>query len=86
VLSEFAGASCQMPEALAVNPYSPEDMVAAMHLALSMNAHERRRRMGALRSRVALKDVHWWAAQFLHDLRHTASASPAVTPYASSVA
>jgi trehalose 6-phosphate synthase/phosphatase len=69
VLSEFAGAATQLPEALSVNPYAIDEMAAAMKHALTMNVVERRRRMGALRARVVAHDVTWWASAFLDDLR-----------------
>ena len=71
LLSEFAGAAAQLPEAVAVNPYATHEMAVAMRHALHMDTGERRRRMRALRARVAAQDVNWWAASFMRDLRHT---------------
>lgn len=68
VLSEFAGAAAELPEALMVNPYAIEDMADAMARALAMAASERQRRMAALRARVAVHDVNWWASAFLTDV------------------
>jgi trehalose 6-phosphate synthase/phosphatase len=68
LLSEFAGAAAQLPEAVAVNPYAIDEMAAAMNEALTMAGVERRRRMRALRARVAAQDITWWASRFMRDL------------------
>jgi trehalose 6-phosphate synthase/phosphatase len=72
VLSEFAGASRELPEAVSVNPYDVEEMASRMKDALTMETSERRRRMAALRQRVAATDVYWWATTFLRDLADVA--------------
>ena len=72
VLSEFAGAASELPEALPVNPYDVEDLAARMNDALSMDTVERRRRMAALRQRVADTDIYWWANTFVRDVKRTA--------------
>ena len=38
VLSQFAGASRELPEALIVNPYDADECAAALHRALTMPA------------------------------------------------
>jgi trehalose 6-phosphate synthase/phosphatase len=68
VLSEFAGASEELHEALSVNPYLIEEVAAAMARALAMPEVERRVRMGTLRRRVSLNDRNRWAGTFLRDL------------------
>src|SRR3989454_14282 len=68
VLSEFAGAARELPEAVSVNPYDIDELTARMKDALTMEMPERRRRMAALRQRVAATDVYWWAATFLRDV------------------
>jgi trehalose 6-phosphate synthase/phosphatase len=72
VLSEFAGAARELPEAVSVNPYDVEEVAARIKDALIMDKAERRRRMAAMRQRVADTDVYWWAATFLCDLRDAA--------------
>jgi trehalose 6-phosphate synthase/phosphatase len=75
VLSEFAGASWELPEALQVNPYDLEATAESYYRALTMDEEERRRRLRPLRVRVANYDVHRWASAFLDQLeaitRHT---------------
>ena len=68
VLSEFAGASEELREAVLVNPYDVDGTAAAIHQALTMDGPDRRRRMRALRTTVLEHDVHRWVARFLETL------------------
>jgi trehalose 6-phosphate synthase/phosphatase len=68
VLSEFAGASWELPEALQVNPYDVDGTAESCYRALTMGLEERRNRLGPLRVRVETYDVHRWAATFLEQL------------------
>jgi trehalose 6-phosphate synthase/phosphatase len=68
VLSEFAGASWELPEAIQVNPYDVESAAESYYRALTMGPEERRTRLGPLRARVEAYDVHRWAATFLEQL------------------
>ena len=68
VLSRFAGASAQMPEALLVNPYSAEELSDAIRAALAMPLDERKRRWRALMTNVEREDVIWWRDLFLDAL------------------
>ncbi|MGD1956131.1 MAG: trehalose-6-phosphate synthase, partial [Sphingomonadales bacterium] len=61
VLSEFAGAAAELPDAVMTNPYSHDDMDRAIDLALDMPLDERRARMDRLRKNVETWDVHYWA-------------------------
>ena len=71
VLSEFAGAASELPEAFHVNPYDVERTAEAIYTALTMPADERRARMTALRQRVLRYDVHWWVRSFLDQLQRS---------------
>lgn len=83
ILSEMAGASEELREALLVNPYSIEHLASAIAVALHMDASERRARMRALRQRVSGRGVEEWVSSFLKDLRRpsgrAAVSSPDVT-------
>ena len=68
VLSEFAGASWELPEALQVNPYDTDGTADVFYRALTMESEERRARLGPLRTRVETFDVHRWSASFLEQL------------------
>ncbi|RYF19196.1 MAG: trehalose-6-phosphate synthase [Comamonadaceae bacterium] len=67
VLSRFAGAAREMPEALIVNPYHVEETADALHQALTMPAAEQRERMASLRSTVHEFNVYRWAGRMLSD-------------------
>jgi len=67
VLSRFAGAAREMPEALIVNPYHVEETADALHRAATMPAAEQRERMASLRSTVHEFNVYRWAARMLAD-------------------
>jgi len=65
VLSEFAGAARDLPEALIINPYDTEEFADAVHAAIVMEPAERRRRMDRLRAQVDEFNIYRWAADFL---------------------
>jgi trehalose 6-phosphate synthase len=68
VLSEFAGAADELPQAYFVNPFGPDSIAEALHAALTDDRLERHRRMAALQARVRANDVRQWAATFLQNL------------------
>ncbi len=65
VLSEFAGAADELTQALLVNPHDIDGMKEQVVDAVRMSPSQRRRRMRALRRRVAAHDVGRWAQSFL---------------------
>ncbi|MEJ6023590.1 alpha,alpha-trehalose-phosphate synthase (UDP-forming) [Ramlibacter sp. PS4R-6] len=67
ILSRFAGAAREMPEALVVNPYHVEETADALERALSMPPGEQRERMAALRTTVREFNVFRWAGRMLSD-------------------
>jgi trehalose 6-phosphate synthase len=67
VLSQFAGASRELPEALIVNPYDIEQAATALHVALTMSEEEQRERMRSMRSLVQEFNVYRWAGRMLLD-------------------
>src|ERR671911_1537199 len=77
VLSEFAGASWELPEAIQVNPYDVEATAESYYRALTMPEEERRSRLAPLRARVENYDVHRWAATFLEQLEAVTRRTPA---------
>lgn len=80
VLSEFAGAAAELPEALLVNPYDVDGMAATLGRALELAPAERRWRMAALRKRVSGHTVHHWAESFLDKLGQAAESKPCTKP------
>ena len=67
VLSQFAGASRELPEALVVNPYDADQCARALHIALTMDADEQRERMRFMRGVVREFNVYRWAGRMLLD-------------------
>lgn len=65
VLSEMAGASRELREAIIVNPNDPDAMVHALDSALRMSAEEQSERMAPMRSRVSRYTVGVWVDDFL---------------------
>jgi alpha,alpha-trehalose-phosphate synthase [UDP-forming] len=67
VLSQFAGASKELVDALIINPYDEEGMVASFVKALEMTGNEQQARMKSLREQVEAKNVYAWAGKILGD-------------------
>ena len=65
ILSDFAGASRELIEAIVVNPFSEEQNVEAIRQALEMPVEERRRRMRKMRATVAENNVYRWAGKII---------------------
>src|SRR4051795_1075043 len=64
VLSEFAGAAIELPQAFLVNPHDIEGLKAAVVRAATASPRETTRRMRTLRNRVFSHDVVRWASDF----------------------
>jgi trehalose 6-phosphate synthase len=60
VLSEFAGAAEQLPEALRCNPYDVEGLAGTIDLALELEEEDARRRLEKMAARCERHDVFWW--------------------------
>jgi len=86
ILSRFAGAAEQMPEALLVNPYSAEELSDALQRALRMSLTERKMRWSAMIEDVRRRDVMWWLESFRECLEADVSADGKVTELNRSVA
>jgi trehalose 6-phosphate synthase len=67
ILSQFAGASRELPEALVVNPYDADQCAAALSAALTMPAAEQGERMRFMRGVVREFNVYRWAGRMLLD-------------------
>ncbi len=67
ILSTFAGASRELPEALLVNPFDVSETAAAMRTAMQMGREERRERMKLMRRTVKENNVYRWAGRMLMD-------------------
>lgn len=69
ILSETAGTSRELGEALTVNPNDISAVSGALLSALEMPAAERRRSMGAMRKRLLRYDIVRWKNDFMDRLR-----------------
>lgn len=68
ILSEFAGAACELRDALLVNPYDEAGMAKAMDQALSMPAEERRARHQSMLAVMRQNSLERWRDRFVADL------------------
>jgi trehalose-6-phosphate synthase len=68
ILSRFAGASHELPDALVVNPYDTDELAQAIHTALSMPAEAKRVRMQRMRAVVKENNVYRWAGDLIGEL------------------
>ena len=65
VLSEFAGAADELQQALPCNPFDLEGLAGTISLALELDEHDRRRRLGEMAETVRQHDVYAWLEQEL---------------------
>ncbi len=76
VLSTFAGASNELPDALPINPYDVQQLAAAIHQALEMTEEEQGLRMARMRKTIHEHNVYRWAANLLSDLTEIRITAP----------
>ena len=67
VLSRFAGAARELPDAVLINPYAIDEFAEALRLALTMPAEEQEQRMVRMRNEVADNNVYRWAGMLLSE-------------------
>jgi trehalose-6-phosphate synthase len=67
ILSTFAGASRELPEAVLINPFDVSETANAMEIAMRMGRDERRSRMSLMRRTVKENNVYRWAGRMLMD-------------------
>jgi trehalose-6-phosphate synthase len=65
ILSIFAGASRELPDALIVNPYDVEQVAAAIRRALEMSPEEQEQRMARMRRVVREHNIFRWAGNLM---------------------
>jgi trehalose-6-phosphate synthase len=68
ILSTFAGAAQELPDALLVNPYDVDQLASAIHQALEFTEEEQAVRMSRMRKNVCEHNIYRWAATLLSDL------------------
>ncbi|MCK9489163.1 MAG: trehalose-6-phosphate synthase [Xanthomonadales bacterium] len=69
VLSRFAGAACELRQALIINPYDPQEVAAGIARALAMSLTERQQRWRDLTASLRDNDINHWRDRFLGQLR-----------------
>jgi len=69
ILSQFAGASWELKDALIVNPYDIDGMAEAVRAAVQIAPDERRARMARMRQAVREHNIYRWAGMLLSDLQ-----------------
>jgi trehalose 6-phosphate synthase/phosphatase len=78
ILSEMAGASKEMGEALIVNPFHHSEIAAALSQALSLPEDDQRKRNQIMQDRLRRYTVSRWAEDFIHALVQTEQLHSAV--------
>jgi trehalose 6-phosphate synthase len=69
VLSRFAGAAEELPQAILVNPYDPEGLVEGIERGLTMPLEERRERWAVMFEHLSKHDINAWRQSFLTALQ-----------------
>jgi trehalose 6-phosphate synthase/phosphatase len=69
ILSEMAGATKELGEALLVNPNNIMAVSDAIFAALTMSPSDQKRGMEIMQERIARYDVHKWANEFIKTLK-----------------
>ena len=69
ILSQFAGASSELRDALLVNPYDLDGMAEAVRVAVELTPEERRLRMTRMRQAVREHNIYRWAGLLLSELQ-----------------
>jgi trehalose 6-phosphate synthase/phosphatase len=79
ILSEFAGAAQELPNAFIVNPYNVNEVAQTIQKALMLTDAEKQKMVMPMKERVIKYDARYWADSFIQDLLET-SKTPDVLP------
>jgi trehalose 6-phosphate synthase/phosphatase len=69
ILSQTAGASEELRDALLVDPRKPSTLVAALSQAMSMPKRELRSRLKSMQQQTSANTIHTWASSFIKTLQ-----------------
>ncbi len=69
IISEMAGVSKEMGEAIIINPNNESEIADAIYQALNMPLEEQRERMRFMQKRISRYDVFKWANEFIKGLK-----------------
>lgn len=67
ILSEFAGASEELKEAILVNPYDLKETAGAIKTAVEMPLWEKIQRFQSMKKKIKKHSAQWWLNTFLDD-------------------
>jgi trehalose-6-phosphate synthase len=70
ILSQFAGASRELKDAVIINPYDIEEMAEAIKLALTLEHSEKSERMMRMHTAVKEHNIYRWAGKLIGELAH----------------
>jgi trehalose 6-phosphate synthase/phosphatase len=68
ILSEMAGASKELSDAIIINPNNIVELASAIYRALEMPVEEQQQRMRAMRATVEKFNIHHWVKLFMNRL------------------
>lgn len=68
ILSEMAGASVEMADALLINPNDTDEIETAICRALEMPEEEQKARLDRMRKIVSMQTVNKWASDFMDEM------------------
>jgi trehalose 6-phosphate synthase/phosphatase len=68
ILSEFAGAAQELPNAFIVNPYNINEVAHVIDRALHLSEEKKQKMIGPMKERVVKYDARYWADSFFQDL------------------
>ena len=68
ILSEFAGAAQELPNAFIVNPYNINEVAQALKKALHLAEAQKEKMVAPMKDRVIKYDARYWADSFFRDL------------------
>lgn len=71
ILSEFAGASVEMPYAVFTNPYDIQSLKEGLLQALTMEEEDKQLRMKRLYEAVSFYNIEYWGRDFIREFNKT---------------
>lgn len=76
ILSEMAGASNELTEALIVNPQDLRDLVRMLEVAMTMNEKEQRWRLERMQEKLRIYTLKHWATTFVMEQKKLMESKP----------
>jgi trehalose 6-phosphate synthase len=68
ILSEFAGASRELSDAVQINPYATDDFAQKIKEAIHMDAAKKKERMERMREQVRENNIYTWGASIINEI------------------